>query len=275
MTFELSRIIVFWYSKSYFDIRTEWKTDFFFIFTFLIWHLNWVGKCYFGIENPIWHSNWVGKCYFGIQNPILTFELCWKIVFRYSKSYFDIRTETENRIQNPILTFELSRKIEFMIFKILFRHLKWVGRFYFDIKILIFTFELSRKIVSWHSKFYFYIRTESGNAILIFKILFFSIRTVSENPILTLKIPFWHSNWVEKCYFCIQSLILTFELNRKMLFSYSKSYFDTRSESENTILIFKILFWHSNRIGKSYFDIQNPILTFELSGKMLFWYSKF
>ena len=58
------------------------------------------------------------------------------------------------------------------------------------------------------------------------------------------------------------------------------SYFDiwnpilTFAETENPILIFKILFWHSHWVGKSYFDIQNPILTFALSQKILFWHSK-
>ena len=35
------------------------------------------------------YSNWVGKSYFDIQNPILTIALCRKILFWYSKSYFD------------------------------------------------------------------------------------------------------------------------------------------------------------------------------------------
>ena len=65
-----------------------------------------------------------------------------------------------------------------------------------------------------------------------------------------------------------------FELSRKIVFSYSKSYFDIPTESENRISTFKILFWHSHWVGKSYFDIQNPILTFALSQKILFWYLK-
>ena len=119
------------------------------------------------------------------------------------------------------------------------------------------------------------------------------------------KILIWHSNWVGKSYFDIQNLILTFklsqksyflcggvyyfhvvcppirpsvrpyvrlilELSRKMLFWHSKSYFDIRTESENRIFTFEILFWQSNRVGKSYFDIQNPILTFKLSRKSYF-----
>ena len=192
-------------------------------------------------EILICHSNWVGKCYFDIQNPILTFELSQKIVFWHSKSYFDIRTESE--------------------------YLFWHWKSYL-------TFELSRKIVFWQSKFYFDIRTESEK---------------------TFKILFWHSNWVGKCYFDIQNPILTFELSRKMLFWssksyfdirtesenvfwYSKSYFDIRTESENDILIFHILFWFKTCVGKWYFDIQNPILTFQnriLSWKIVFWHSTF
>ena len=115
-----------------------------------------------------------------------------------------------------------------------------------------------------------------------------------QNPILTFamsrKILFWHS----KFYFDIQNSILTFALSRKILFGHSKSYFDIRYESENLILIFKILFlfsfamnrkilfWHSNFCSgirtdsekpilhsKSYCcGSENPILTF----KVLFWH---
>ena len=135
--------MLFWYSKSYFDIRTESKYRIS-IFKFQSWHSNWVRKCYFDIQNPILHSNWVGKCYFDIQNPILTSELSQKMLFWYSKSYFDIRTESEK----SILTCS------------------------FDIQNLILTFEPSRKIVFWPSKSYFDIRTESENRNLTFEILF-------------------------------------------------------------------------------------------------------
>ena len=138
----------------------------------------------------------------------------------------------------------------------------------------ILTFELSRKMLFWYSKSYFDIRTESENALLIFEILFWH----SENSILT-------------CSFDIQDPILTFEPSRKIVFWPWKCYFDIRTESENRILTFEILFWHSIWVGKSYFDIQNPIchsnwvgksyfyiqnpmLTFELNRKILFWYSK-
>ena len=188
--------MLFLYSKSYFDIRTVCENAIL-AFKVIFWHSNWVGKCYFDIQNPIstfevsrkiefkilfWHSNWVGKCYFDTQNPILTFELSRKIVFKIlfslfwhsnwvgkssTKFYFDIQTESENCI---------------LTFKILFRHSKWFGKCYFDIQNPL-TFELSRKIV--------------------FKILFWL---------------FWNSNWVGKLYFDIKNPILTFELSRNTLF---------------------------------------------------------
>ena len=192
------------------------------------------------------------------------------MLFWYSNYYFVIRTESKNRI---------------LTIKIIFWHSKWVGKCYFDSQITILAFELSRKIVFWQWNPYFDIRTEPENAILIFKILFSHSNWVgksyfhvqnpkSENDILIFYIQIWHSNWVGKLYFDIQNSILTFELSRKMIFRYSKSYFDIRTESENRILTFKILFWHSNWVAKSYFDIQNPILTFELSRKIVFWHLK-
>ena len=126
-----------------------------------------------------------------------------------------------------------------MTFTIMFWRSNWVGKFYFNNQNPIVTFELCRKIVAWHSKSYFGIRTESENGILIYIILL------------------WHSNWVGKSYFVIQNPILTFELSRKMLFRFSK-----------------IQIWHSNWVEKSYFDIPNPILTVEMSRKILFLYSK-
>ena len=120
--------ILFWYSKSYFDIRTESENP---ILTFKI---------------LFWHSLWMGKSYFDIQNPILMFALSRKILFWHSKAYC--------HIQNPILTFALSRKIQ-----ILFWHLLRVGKSYFDIQNPILTFALSRKILFWHSNSQFNIRT--------------------------------------------------------------------------------------------------------------------
>ena len=109
----LSRKIPFWHSKSYFDIRTE-------------------------LENPILifkilfrHSHSVGISYFDIQNPILTFAVGRKILFWYSKFYYDIRYKSEY----PIVIFKILFQSEYPIlaFKILFRHSNWVGISYFDI----------------------------------------------------------------------------------------------------------------------------------------------
>ena len=130
----------------------------------------------------------------------------------YSKSYFDNRTETENRI----FTFKIC----------------------FDIRT-------ASEIVFCHSKSYLDIRTESENHILIFEILFWRSNWVGK--CLTYKILFWHSNWVGKSYFDTQNSSLTFELSWKMLFWYS--YFDIWTESENRILTFKNLFWHSKWVG--------------------------
>ena len=103
-----------------------------------------------------WHSLWVGKFYFDIQNSILTFALSSKILFWHSKSYFDIRYESEKS--------------------------------YFDVLNPILSFAMSRKILCWHSNFYSGIRTESEKPILTFKILllwvgksYFDI----QSPILT------------------------------------------------------------------------------------------
>ena len=57
------------------------------------------------------------------------------------------------------------------------------------------------------------------------------------------------------------------------LFVICFSFFDIWTELENSILTFKILFWHLLWVRKSYFDIQNPILTFAMSRKILFWHS--
>ena len=132
-----------------------------FVFRFLFLDIR------FESENPIlifkilfWHSHWVGKSYFVIQNPILTFALSRKILFCHLKSYFDIRTESEN--QNPILTFTMSRKI-------LFSHSYWVGKFCFNTGI----------------------RYESENPILTFKLLFWHSRC--QNRILNVKIGLFDS----------------------------------------------------------------------------------
>ena len=69
--------MLFWHSKSYFDIPTESK---YVILTFEILFL---------------HSHWVEIGYFDIRNPILTSALSQIRLFGYSKSYFDIRTESK------------------------------------------------------------------------------------------------------------------------------------------------------------------------------------
>ena len=170
------------------------------------------------IEILFWNSNWVGKCYFDIRNPILKCKLSRKTVFCHSKSYFDIRTESENAIWILKILFWHTNwvgKSYFDIQKILFWYSNWVGKCNFDIQNPILTFEPSRKIVFWPK-----------NPILTFelslKMLFwhsksyFDIRTELESRILTVKILFWHSNWVGKFYFDIQNPILTFGLSRKM-----------------------------------------------------------
>ena len=97
LTFALSQILWFWYSKSYLDIRPK-SNIVILIFEILFGHSHWVEECYFYIHNPILTFTLSQKCYCGIQNPILTFALS-------QKCYFDIR--------NPILTFALSGKILF------------------------------------------------------------------------------------------------------------------------------------------------------------------
>ena len=141
------------------------------------------------------------------------------MLFWYSKSYFDIRPESENRILTFLILFWQSNWVEnaILIFKILFWHSNLVGKSYFVIQNRILTFELSRKILFWHSKSYFDIRPLSENRILTFKILFSHSKWV-ENNILTFKIQYWHLNWVGKCYFDFQNPNLTFELSRKTVF---------------------------------------------------------
>ena len=213
MTFGLSWKIVFWYWKSYSDIRTKSE--------------NAILIC----KILFWHSNWVGKSYFDIQNSILTLELSWKMLFWNPKLYFDIRTVSGNRNfchSKSDLHIRTESENAILTFKILFWHSNWVGKCN-----LIF------KFLFWHSnwieKWYFDILNPN-----------FNIRTETEHRIFSFKFLFSHSNWVGKCYFDIQNLILTFDLRRKIAFWHSKSYFDIRTESENAILIFKILFCHSN-----------------------------
>ena len=146
------------------------------------------------------------RFYFDIRNPILTFALSQNRLFWYSKSYFDICTESKY----AILTIE-----------ILFWHSHWVEIGYFDIRNPILTFALSRNRLFWHSKSYFDIRTESIYVFLTFKILF------------------WYSHWVEIGYFDIQNLILTFALSRNTRLFWHKTKY------QNALLIFCLSGWYS------------------------------
>ena len=246
LTFELGPNIVFWHSKSFFDVRTVP------IIVFL-------------------HS----KSYFDIRNAAIYRILTFKILFWHSNwgclSYFDIRTEAKYCI---------------LTFKILFWHSKWGRISYFDIQnpnltfvinLLFWPSKLGR--ISYHSKSYW---NRVEYRILTLKILFCHSKSCwilyfdIQNPILTFKlrpnIAFWHS----KSYFDIwagQNSILTFEQGPNIVFWHSKSYFDIRNRAEYGFWTFQILFWHSNWDQISYFDIRNPTLTFELGPYMVFWHS--
>ena len=120
------------------------------------------------------------------------------LIFAFRFSFFDIRTETEYPIfkfkilnwhlhcvgksyfyvQNPIFTYALSRIISILTFKIQFWHSHWGGipTCILIFKTLFWDSHLSRKILFWHSRFYFDIRSES------------------EYPNLTFKVAFWHSS---------------------------------------------------------------------------------
>ena len=107
--------------------------------------------------------------------------------FDFRFSFFDIWTESENRI------------LTFKILKILFWHSLWVRKFYFDIQNSILTFTLSRKVLFWHSlwvgKSYFDIQISTLAFALSPKSLFWHSKSYcceSENPLLTFKVLFWH-----------------------------------------------------------------------------------
>ena len=151
------------------------------------------------------------KLLFDIQIPILTLAMSRKILFWHSKSYFDIRYESEKSYFN--IHYESESPI--LTVWILFLNSHWVWKSYFDIQNPILTFALSRMILFW-------IRYEPENPILTSIILFWHSH-YSENPFLTFKILFWHSLWVGKSFFDTQN---------------SESYFDIRTVSENLILTF-------------------------------------
>ena len=184
--------------KSYFDIRYESENP---ILTFKIvfWHLSWVWKSYFDSQILFWHSIWVGKSYSDIQNPILTFKiLVWhshfwlfrliasvKIGIWMSKQEFPTPCECQNRIQhsnwvgksnfniqNPILTFAMSQNF-FLTFQILFWHLPWCWKSYFDHRYESENPILALKILFWHSHFWhFRLESDWQNRILKIKIGF-------------------------------------------------------------------------------------------------------
>ena len=264
MTFELGPNIVFWHSNSYFNIRNQAEYRNFDIQKSNIDIHTWAENRILNGKILFCHWNWGRISYFDIQNPIWTFELVPNIVFWHSITYFDIRNQAEYRI---------------LLFKILFLHSKLGQISSFDIQNPILTFKIGPNIVFWHSKPYFDIQTGTEYRIFTFKILF-DFRNKAEYRILTFWILFWHSIWGWIAYFDIQNPILTFEIGRNIVFWYSKSYLDIRTEAEYRILTFKILFWHLNLDRISYFDIQNPTLTFQLrpnivflSFKILFWHS--
>ena len=178
MTFELRPNIVFWHSKSYFDIQTEAEYR---ILTF---------------ETLFRHLNWGRMSYFYIRNPNLTFEPRPNIIFWHSKAYFDIQTEAEI----PILTF-----------KILFWRSNWSRIKYFDIRNDIMTFELKPNVEFWQSKFYFTIELRPN-------IVFRHSKSYSDirNPILTFELKpnkvFWHTKWYYDIRTEAECRILTIEI---------------------------------------------------------------
>ena len=176
LNFKIIPNIVFWHSKSHFDIQTgaEYRI---LTFKILFWHLNWGhlliltfkilltfklrpniifwrSKSYSEIQNQaeyriltfkilFWHMNWGGISYFDIQIPILTIKLRPNIVFRDSKSYFDIRAETEYRNWHSKSYYGIGNPAEYhtLTFKILFRQSNLA-----EYQIL------TLKILFWHSK---------------------------------------------------------------------------------------------------------------------------
>ena len=230
--FNLAPKIVFWHSKSYFDIRTEDEYNIL-AFKILFIHLNWGRYRILTFKILFWHSYWDRKLYFDIQNPILTFILRPNIVFGHCESYFDYQLGHENLI---------------LTLKILFWQWNWGRISYFcHSKNPILTFKLGSNIVLWDSKSHFDNRTVAKYCNSTF-ILVFDIRTEAKYRNLTLKVLFWHSNWGWILYFDIKSY-----------FDIRKSYFDI----ENPILL-------SNWSFKSIFDIQILFSTFELRPNIVF-----
>ena len=106
------------------------------------------------------------------KNPILTFALSWKVLFSYSKSYFHIHMyglSGQSLFLYLKSNFDSHAEAEF---KTLFWDSHLIRLPCFDIQNPILTLELSRKILFWHSRFYFDIRAEPEYLNLTFKIVF-------------------------------------------------------------------------------------------------------
>ena len=174
LRFNTKPCIVFWHSKSHFDIRNKAECR---ICTLI---------SYYHIQNEaeyriltfkilFWHSNWGLISYFDVQYLILSFDTKSNIVCRHS---------------NDILTFELRPNMVF-----------WHSQSYFDIR-----HEAEyRNIVFWHSKSHFDIRNKAECRICTL-ISYHKIQKEAKYRILTFKILFWHSNWGRISYFDVHIL---------------------------------------------------------------------
>ena len=180
----------------------------------------WLSKSYFDIRN-------MGRIsYFDINDPIFIFNLAPKIVFWHSKSYFDIRTEDEyNILAFKILFIHLNwGRYRILTFKILFWHSYWDRKLYFDIQNPILTFILRPNIVFRLCESYFDYQLGHENLILTLKILFWQWNWGRISYFCHSKIQFWHSNWGRISYFEIQNPILTIELWPNIVIRHSYLY---------------------------------------------------
>ena len=154
--------IEFWHLQSYFDI---WHEAEYRLLTFKIpwWHSKQGWILHLDINFLFWLSNWRRISHFDIQNPILTLEMRPIIVFWNSKSYFDIRTQDEDRILTFKILFWQSKWgwISFLRFKILFWHSIYGQKSHFDIKNPIMKSKCKPNIVALHLKSYFDVQNEA------------------------------------------------------------------------------------------------------------------
>ena len=187
--------IVFWHSKSNFDIQI-WAEYRILTFKILFWHSNWGHISYFDIENPTFTFKIWLNIVFWRSKSYLTFKLRPNIVFWHSQSYSKWDQISYFDIQNPILTFKIES------FKILFRHSKW-PKSYFDIRNGTEYRILTLLILFWLSNW--------G------RISYFDI----ESPIMTFE------NW--------SNPVLSFELRPNTAFWHSESYFDIQNGAEKRI----------------------------------------